>query len=142
MAKEELVYEANAEKLVAKLADELRTMPEFEMPEWAKFVKTSVARERPPLGQEWWYKRAASILRQVYIKRIIGVSKLRTRYGGKKNRGMKPSHFFKGSGKIIRVILQDAEKAGFLEKAEGKKVGRKLTAKGLEFLNKTALSVK
>jgi len=49
---------------------------------------------------------------------------------------MRPERFRKGSGKIIRVILQQAETAGFLEKynESGKKAGRRLTEKGKEFL--------
>ena len=97
-------------------------------------LKTSVARERPPAERDFWYKRAASILRQIYIHNIVGVNRLRTRYGGRKNRGMKPEEFRKGSGKMIRTILQQAEKAGFVEKIKGKKSGRKLTEKGREFL--------
>ena len=138
MAKEELVYEVNTEKFIAKLSEELKELPEFEMPQWAFFVKTSVARERPPMEKDWWQKRAASILRQIYIKKVIGVQRLRTRYGGKKDRGMKPEKFKRGSGKIIRVILQQAEKAGLLERATGKKVGRKMTVKGRDFLDRTA----
>ena len=82
---------------------------------------------------DFWYKRAASILRQIYIRKNIGVNRLKVRYGGKKNRGVKPSEFRKGSGKIIRTILQQAEKAGFVEKTEKPK-GRKLTEKGKKFL--------
>ncbi len=131
------IYDIQAGKFVAFLATELQKMKEFEMPGWAAFVKTSAARERPPVEQDWWYKRAASILRQLYIKGIVGVERLRTRYGGKKDRGSKPEKFYKGSSKIIRVILQQAEKAGFVAKAE-KKAGRCLTEKGKEFLDDVA----
>ena len=38
-------------------------------------------------------------------------------------------------GKIIRIILQQAEKAGLVEKGKkGKTVGRQLTKQGKEFL--------
>jgi len=136
------IYEISPEKFNSKLAEELKKLEEFKMPEWAYFVKTSVARARVPYEQEWWYKRAASILRQIYRKGVVGVNRLKTRYGGKKNRGMKPEEFRKGSGKIIRVILQQAEKAGLLMKSETKKKGRQLTKKGLEFLNKVAEGAK
>lgn len=136
------IYEISPEKFNTKLAEELKKLDEFKMPEWAYFVKTSVARVRVPYEQEWWYKRAASILRQIYRKGVVGVNRLKTRYGGRKNRGMKPEEFRKGSGKIIRVILQQAEKAGLLMKSETKKKGRQLTKKGLEFLNKVAEETK
>ena len=55
-------------------------------------------------------------MRQLYIKGVIGVGKLRTRYGSRKDRGVRPARFKKSSGKILRVILQQAEKAGLVEK--------------------------
>ena len=135
---EKTIYDVEASAYVKALAENLKKIEEFEMPQWALFVKTSTARARPPATEGWWHLRAASILRQIYINGIIGVSKLRTRYGGKKDRGMAPKRFYKGSGKVIRTILQQAEKAGFLEKVKDKKSGRKLTAKGKEFLDEAA----
>ena len=130
------VYEVEAGKFNEKLALELQKITEFEMPEWAYFVKTSVARARPPFNPEFWYARAASVLRQIYIHNVVGVNRLKNRYGGRQDRGMKPPVFRKGSGKIVRVILQQAEKAGLLEKyiESGKRAGRKLTEKGNKLL--------
>jgi small subunit ribosomal protein S19e len=108
---------------------------EFVAPEWVFLVKTGSNKQRPTVEPDFWQKRAASILRQVYIKKIVGVRKMRTRYGGRKNRGMRPEVFKKASGKAIRLMLQAGEKVGFLEKVkEGKRFGRKLTKRGKEFL--------
>lgn len=139
---ETIVYDINADKLIKELAAKLKGMDEFKVPEWAYFVKTSMARQRPPVEREWWFTRAASILRQMYTHGVVGVNRLRVKYGGKQNRGMKPSRFKKGSGKNIRVILQQAEAAGLIEKVKGKRAGRKLTAKGKEFLESVAKSLK
>lgn len=127
------IYDLSPGEYNTKLAEALKKFSEFEAPIWSNFVKTSVARARPPT-EEFWHKRAASILRQMYIRGVIGVARLRTRYGGRKKRGMKPEEFRKASGKIIRLILQQAEKAGLAEKSTGKKAGRKLTDKGIKFL--------
>ncbi len=138
------VYDIEPGKLNEQLAAELKKMKEFEMPPWAYFVKTSVARARPPMEYDYWYKRAASILRQIYVKGIVGVNRLKTRYGGRQDRGMKLPCFKRGSGKIIRIILQQAEKAGFLEKVKGgkgKKAGRKLTEKGKQWLDEIASQI-
>jgi len=116
------------------LAEALKGVPEFKKPEWVDFVKTSVHKQRPTAEIDFWHKRAASILRQIYIQEIVGVERLRTRYGGRKDRGMRPPEFRKGGGKIIRVILQQAESAGFVEKVKGKHAGRKLTEKGKTLL--------
>ena len=136
------IYNLDPREFNDKLAEELKKIEEFSPPEWAFFVKSGASKESPPLEEDFWYKRVASILRQVYIKGIIGVSRLRTRYGGRKDRGSRPPEFRKSGGKIIRVILQQAEKAEFLKKSEGKKKGRELTKKGLEFMNKVAEEIK
>ena len=116
------------------LAEALKKVPEFKKPEWVDFVKTGTNKQRPTSEEDFWQKRAASILRQLYVKKLVGVERLKTRYGNRKNRGVQPEKFAKASGKIIRVVLQQAEKAGLVEKGEGKKKGRKLTEKGKKFL--------
>jgi small subunit ribosomal protein S19e len=134
------VYELNAQEYNLKLAEALKQIPEISEPEWAGFVKSGASKERPIEDVDFWHKRTASILRQIYKKGIIGVNKLRTKYGSKKNRGYAPEKFKKAGGKIIRTILQQTDKAGFTEIAKeikgvrSKKPGRQLTAKGKEFL--------
>jgi small subunit ribosomal protein S19e len=134
------VYELNAQEYNIKLAEALKQIPEIAEPEWASFVKSGPSKERPIEDSDFWHKRTASVLRQIYKKGIIGVNKLRTKYGSKKNRGYAPEKYKKASGKIIRVILQQTDKAGLTEIAKeikgvrAKKPGRQLTAKGKEFL--------
>jgi len=130
----------NSQEYNLKLAEALKKVPEFKEPEWAKFVKSSPSKERPIEDSDFWYKRAASILRQIYKKRVVGVNRLRTKYGSKKNRGMKPERFVRAGGKIIRTILQQADKAGFTEMikeikgTKEKRPGRKMTEMGKKFL--------
>jgi len=129
------VYDISPQEYNAKLAEAVKKTGLFPIPDWARYVKTGLCKSRLPDNQEWWYVRAASIIRQIYIHKIVGVGRLRTKYGGRQIRGMRPEKFPKASGKIIRVILQQAEKAGFLEKVkEGNRFGRKVTKKGVEFL--------
>ncbi|MEK6800584.1 MAG: 30S ribosomal protein S19e [Nanoarchaeota archaeon] len=127
-----------SDKYNLALAEALKEIPEFDKPEWADFVKTSPHKERPSIEPDFWHKRAASILRQVYIKGTVGVERLRTRYGGRKKRGSRPAEFRKSGGKIIRLILQQAESAGLVEKVKEKRSGRKLTQKGKDFLESFA----
>jgi len=134
------VFEIDAQEYNLKLAEALKKVPEFKEPDWAKLVKSGPSKERPIDDLDFWYKRSASILRQIYKKKIVGVNRLRTKYGSKKNRGMRPEEFRKAGGKIIRTILQQADKAGFTEIARdikdvrSKKPGRQLTKKGKDFL--------
>ena len=140
MIEKNSVYDLTPQEYNLKLAEALKSIPEFQEPEWAKFVKSSPSKQRPIEDENFWYKRAASILRQIYRKRIVGVNRLRTKYGSKKNRGMKPERFMKAGGKIIRTILQQCDKAGFTEAireikgTKEKRMGRKLTPKGKKFL--------
>mgnify|MGYP001578541522 CR=1 FL=1 len=134
------VYDIDSQEYNIKLAEALKKIPEFKQPEWAAYVKTGPAKQRPIDEPDFWQKRAASILRQIYKHKTVGVNRLRTRYGSKKNRGMQPEEFRKAGGKIIRTILQQADKAGFTEitktgrEAKKRRLGRQLTKKGAEFL--------
>ena len=129
------IYDTNPNALINKAAEELKK--QIKEPEWAKFVKTGVATDRPPAETDWWYKRAASILRSVYLKGPIGTNKLRHKYSSKKNRGYKPEKTFNAGGKIIRTILQQLEKAELIQKGEkDKHKGRLVTPKGKSFLDK------
>jgi len=129
------IFTKDPEKFTKALAEALKKVPEFQIPEWANYVKTGVSRDRPPAMDDFWYTRAASILRQLYIKGVVGVGRLRTRYGSRKDRGGQPDKFFKAGGKIIRVILQQAEAAGLVEKVTRLQHGRRLTQKGRDFLD-------
>jgi len=131
------IYDTNPNKLIEKAANALRN--EIKAPEWSRFVKTGMAKERLPMENDWWYKRAASILRKIYILGPIGTNKLKVAYGSKKNRGSKPEKFYPASGKIIRTILQQLEKLGYISKEEkGVHKGRRITPKGKSFLDKLA----
>ena len=119
--------------LIEKVAEKLKSV--IDMPEWAKFVKTGVNRQRPPIDLDWWFARAASILRTVDNKGPIGVAKLRSKYGGKINNGAAPEHFRKASGKIIRTILQQLEVAKLIKQdARGVHKGRVITPEGKKLL--------
>ena len=120
---------------ITTLAESLKKIPEFKAPEWSLYVKSGTSKQRPPFKGDFWFVRAASILRQLYIKGVVGVGRLRVKYGSKKDRGVVPDEFRKGSGKIIRVILQQAEKAGLVEKISKLQFGRRLTQKGRDFLD-------
>ncbi len=136
------IYDVDPSGLIEKTAEELKKLDSIKPPVWAAFAKTGMHKERPPVKNDWWYARAASVLRQIYRYSPIGVSKLRTMYGGKKNRGYRPEHFFKGSGSIIRKVLQQLEKEGFV-KQDLKSIhkGRVITAKGKKFLDGIASNI-
>ncbi len=133
--------EVPADKLIERLAKHLKDrVPEVRPPTWAYFAKTGVHKEQPPEDPDWWYYRAASILRKLYVRGTpVGVERLRTAYGGRMNRGVAPEHFYKGSGSVVRKILQQLEKAGLVVKV-GRK-GRTLSPAGRSLLDNIAAQI-
>ena len=131
-------YDVPGQVLVEELAKELENI--IKMPEWAQFVKTGAHKERLPQQENWWYLRAAAIMRRLYLDGPVGVARLRTYFGGRKNRGVAPEHRRDAGGKIIRTILQQLEEAGLVEKVE--KEGRRLTPKGVSLVDKVATRIR
>lgn len=136
------ILEVDAQELIGKAAEELKKENSIKPPVWSTFVKTSHARERLPERNDWWYVRSASVLRTIARLGPVGTQKLRTKYGGRKNRGYKPEATYKGSGSIIRKVLQQLEKSGLIKQTQkGVHKGRVLTPKGTSFLDKIATSM-
>ncbi|MGC8663056.1 MAG: 30S ribosomal protein S19e [Thermoplasmata archaeon] len=126
------VYDVDPDVLLHELAERLKN-EDVTVPEWAKWVKTGVHREKAPSQEEWWYLRLASVFRKIYIKGPIGTSRLSDEYSGKADMGTKPYHARKGSRSIVRKCLQQLEHLGYVE--HGKK-GRVITPKGRSYLDK------
>lgn len=136
------IHDVSPNELIERAAVELAKMPEIAPPEWAKFVKTGHFRQRPPVREDWWYVRSAAVLRSVCKLGPIGVAKLRTKYGGIKDRGHKPEKFYRGSGNILRKTLQQLETAQLVKQATiGVHKGRVITPKGKSLLDKLATEI-
>ena len=133
------VFDAVPDHLIRKVAEELRKRKEITPPPWAAFAKTGAHKEMPPEDPDWWYVRVAAVLRRVYVDGPLGVERMRSFYGGKKNRGSKPNEFRKGSGSILRKSLQQLEAAGLVIHD---KTGRKVSPAGMAFLDSVAHDVK
>ena len=132
------VYDVPSEKLISALAARLKEEGVVEPPEWVVYAKSGVSSELPPLDEDWWYVRCASILRRVYLDGPVGVSSLKTYYGGRYSRGDVPQKHAKGSGSVIRKALQQLEEAGLITT---KKEGRVITSKGRSYLDNTAYAL-
>ncbi len=125
------IFDVNASDLIESIAEDLGRNKSIKKPAFTEYVKTGANRERAPLKKEWFFLRMSSILYRVYKDGPVGTESLRTYYGGKKNRGVKPEHFMKASGKILRLCLQELEKQGYVKKS---KKGRVITGNGEKFL--------
>ncbi len=129
--------EVHPQEQIAQLSEALKKLDALKPPDWSHYVKTGTHREHPPEQPDWWYTRAASVLRRIYLDGPVGLARLRTFYGGRKNRGSSPERFRKGGGKIIRTILQQLESVMLVEKAE--RSGRRITSKGASMVDHAAV---
>ncbi len=130
-------------KFIEVCKEKLKKVEAIKPPIWATFAKTGTSRQFPPQQSDWWYTRAASLLRKVYLDGPVGVERLKTYYGGRKSRGHKPERFRKAGGSNIRKILQQLEKASFVEKSKRpKKIGRVVSESGKKFISDVIKEVK
>jgi small subunit ribosomal protein S19e len=138
-----IIFDVQQNELITKTAEKLKEVKEITPPTWSIFVKTGAHKERPPIKEDWWYTRCAAVLRSVSILGPVGVNKLRVKYGGRKNRGMKPEKFVRGSGNILRKSLQQLEKADLIKQVtKDNHKGRVITPKGQSLLAQIAQSIK
>lgn len=131
------------ELLVKKLAEYLKeNVKELQAPEWSLIAKTASFKERiPDDPEQWWYMRAASILRKLYIRNHFGVSESMRIYGGLKRRGTKPPISTRAPGHSTRLIFQQLERAGLVTKVKGARLGRTLTPAGRSLLDKLSYEI-
>ena len=129
------VYDVPADLLIRKVAEALKSRQEIKPPAWAAFAKTGVHKEMPPEDPDWWFMRSAAVLRRVYVDGPLGVERMRSFYGGAKNRGSRPNAFRKGSGSILRKALQQLEACKFVVHD---KTGRRISPEGQAFLDAMA----
>ncbi|HIH19140.1 TPA: 30S ribosomal protein S19e [Candidatus Micrarchaeota archaeon] len=131
------VYDVTPNKLVKKVAEKLKNLG-IAQPLFIGTVKSGPHRSRLPQQKDFWYVRLAALLRNAYVHGNVGVGKLRTHFGGKKIRGVKPEEKRKAGGSIIRKGLQALEAAGLMVK---KKKGREISAAGKKLLDAAAKEV-
>ncbi|PSQ27591.1 30S ribosomal protein S19e [Halobacteriales archaeon SW_10_68_16] len=137
------LYDVPADALIEAIAADLAEDSNIEQPDSLAYAKSSADRELPPEQDDFWTRRAASILRKVAVDGPVGVGSLRTTYGtakqGSNRYRVRPRRKAQSSGKIIRVALQQLEDAGHVETAEGE--GRVITSEGQSFLDEVAAEV-
>ncbi|KIV83707.1 40S ribosomal protein S19 [Exophiala sideris] len=137
------VRDVDAQKFINAYADFLKRQGKLQIPGWVDTVKTSHSNELPPQSADWFYVRAAAVARHVYLRKSVGVGRLRKVHGSTKNRGSRPSHHVDASGSVDRKAMQALEKLGILEKADedeegAGKGGRRITQSGMRDLDRIA----
>jgi small subunit ribosomal protein S19e len=134
-------YDVPTPVLIEKLAKYLKdNIDEIVPPLWTPFVKTGSHTQRPPQNSDWWFTRCASLLRKIYIKGPIGTSRLRSKYGGRVDRGVRPEHVRKGGGAAVRKAIQQLESAALVQSSGNK--GRVVTKEGRRLLDILSTEIK
>eukprot|EP00891_Asterochloris_glomerata_P005605 jgi/Astpho2/5605/Aster-02858 len=142
MSRPQGVRDVPAEAFIKAYAAHLKSNDKIQLPTWVDIVKTGAYKELPPYDPDWYYIRAASLARKVYMRQGMGIGAFRKHYGGRnKRKGAVPEHFAKASGGLIRHMLIQLEEQGLVEKHSGPKGGRKITAAGQRDLDLIAGSV-
>ncbi|KAK9835169.1 hypothetical protein WJX81_002844 [Elliptochloris bilobata] len=125
------VRDVPAEEFIKAYAAHLKSNDKIQLPSWVDIVKTGAFKELAPYNPDWYYVRAASLARKVYMRQNVGVGAFRKQYGGRnKRKGTVPEHCARASGGLIRHILKQLEEIDVVTKSTATKGGRKITANG------------
>jgi len=142
------VKDVSAAEFISSWAKHLKKGNKVKIPGWAKYTKTSCARELAPYDDDWLYVRAASVSYQLYMRKKCGVHTLRKHYGGNKRMGTCTEHFAKAAGKNIRYCFQQLEASGYVGTAKYISdddvqiiVGKSLTKKGITDMDRIAAAI-
>ncbi|KAL2499884.1 40S ribosomal protein S19-3 [Abeliophyllum distichum] len=136
MATAKTVKDVSPHEFVKAYAAHLKRSGKMELPEWTDIVKTGVLKELAPYDPDWYYIRAASMARKIYLRGGLGVGAFRRIYGGSKRNGSRPPHFCKSSGSVARHVLQQLQTMNIIDMDT--RGGRKITSSGRRDLDQVA----
>lgn len=128
------VFDVDGSALIKKTSEMLKEKG-MAKPEYVSFVKSGAAKERVPTDPDFYYVRAASLLRQVYLNGPVGIARMRTRYGTRKLHTIHRHHHFRSGGSIIKDAFDSLEKLNYVKKTPK---GRVITPVGKSFLDKAS----
>jgi len=132
------IFDVPADNLISKLSEQLKKDKKINPPTWSSFVKTGTHAEKMPQNKDWWYTRCASLVRKVYLHGPIGISDLKSYYGGRKRIGYNLDHHKDAGGAIIRKALQQLESAGYIDK---KSKGRMISNEGMKRVDRLSTEI-
>jgi len=133
------VRDISADAFISAYASHLKRSGKIEVPTWVDLVKTGSFKELAPYDADWYYTRAASVARHIYLRKHVGIGALTKLHGGRNRRGNRPSHHSDASASVQRKVCQSLEKIGVLEQSPDG--GRRITQDGVRDLDRIATAV-
>ncbi|XP_051812625.1 40S ribosomal protein S19 isoform X1 [Acanthochromis polyacanthus] len=130
------VKDVNQQEFVRALAAFLKKSGKLKVPDWVDLVKLGKHKELAPSDENWFYIRAASTVRHLYLRGGAGVGSMTKIYGGRNRNGVCPAHYSVGSKNVARKVLQALELLKMIEKDPNG--GRRLTSQGTRDLDRIA----
>lgn len=135
MATQATVKDVPADKFIAQLAAHLKK--KMDVPQWADLVKTAPHKEMCPQDPDWFFIRAASLARRIYIRGGNGVGAFTKIYGGRASHGVRNADFGRAARGCIRHALTQLKKLKIIDEKKDKK-GRFITNSGQKLLDQVA----
>ena len=131
------VKDIPAADFIAALAAHFKKSGKLDLPEWHDLVKTGSHKQLAPYDADWYFVRAASLSRKVYLRGGSGVGAFTKVYGGLENRGSRKPKFHKAAMGVIRHILKALAEIDIVAVKKDKK-GRFITKNGQRELDTIA----
>ncbi len=131
-------YDVPPDKLIESLANHMKRTPQIQPPSWSQFAKSGSHTQRPPVNRDWWYTRAAAVLRKLYFHGPMGISDLETYFGGRKKTGYGLAHQRPAGSSSIRKCLNQLQAAGYIQKTSK---GRIVTSEGRRLCDRLSTEI-
>src|SRR2546428_8643482 len=102
-------YDVPPVLLIERIKEKLQAEGKIKPPEWAAFARTGVNTEKAPVQKDWWYRRAAAVLRKDYLHGPVGTPRLAAEFGGRPDAGSPPHHPPPGPRSVAREAIPQPE---------------------------------
>ncbi len=137
------VFDVSTAHFLKKFATHLKEKRLVTPQPYTSLVKCSYSNELAPLDPDWFYLKSAAVARQIYVSKstTLGVGSLRRLFAKKARRGVNTNTTSLAGGKIVRDIVKQLRKAGFVEQyksSEGATFGLLITKLGRSQMDKVA----
>ncbi|XP_058185557.1 uncharacterized protein LOC131302773 [Rhododendron vialii] len=94
------------------LLGHLKRSGKMELPHWTDIVKTGTFKELAPYDPDWYYIRAASMARKIYLRQGLGVGSFQRIYGERKRNGSLHLISAKAVGLLLVTSFNNCKRMG------------------------------